>query len=156
MIKLFTIGFTKKSAEQFFTTLQQAGVRRLIDTRLNNNHVRSLAGGSDANGDRWQPDPATAQRRRPIGCQQDGHRNGRRARFAPDHGNEVAVVRPGVPGSSEPGAGRILGGAARGRLRSLIPDALDVLADARNTLMHFMDFQAAVAILRLAESPTRP
>jgi uncharacterized protein (DUF488 family) len=43
-IKLFTIGFTKKSAEQFFTALQRAGVRRVIDTRLNNNS--QLAGFS--------------------------------------------------------------------------------------------------------------
>ncbi len=35
-IKLFTIGFTKKSAEQFFTKLQQAGVARVLDVRLNN------------------------------------------------------------------------------------------------------------------------
>src|ERR1035438_1076198 len=41
-MKLFTIGFTKKSAEAFFTKLQQAGVKRLIDVRLNN--VSQLAG----------------------------------------------------------------------------------------------------------------
>ena len=41
-IKLFTIGFTKKSAEQFFNLLIQAGVKRVIDTRLNN--VSQLAG----------------------------------------------------------------------------------------------------------------
>ena len=41
-MKLFTIGFTKKSAEQFFTRLQDAGVRRLVDVRLNN--VSQLAG----------------------------------------------------------------------------------------------------------------
>ena len=41
-VKLFTIGFTKKSAESFFTTLQHAGVRRLVDIRLNN--VSQLAG----------------------------------------------------------------------------------------------------------------
>lgn len=35
-IKLFTIGFTQKSARQFFTTLIEAKVRRLIDVRLNN------------------------------------------------------------------------------------------------------------------------
>lgn len=35
-MKLFTIGFTKKSAEAFFTKLKEAGVRRLIDIRLNN------------------------------------------------------------------------------------------------------------------------
>ena len=41
-MKLFTIGFTKKSAETFFTRLQKAGVRRLVDVRLNN--VSQLAG----------------------------------------------------------------------------------------------------------------
>ncbi|MBN2018851.1 MAG: DUF488 domain-containing protein [Sedimentisphaerales bacterium] len=35
-MKLFTIGFTKKSAEEFFTRLKKAGVRRVIDIRLNN------------------------------------------------------------------------------------------------------------------------
>jgi uncharacterized protein (DUF488 family) len=35
-MKLFTIGFTKKSAEQFFTSLASAGVKRLVDVRLNN------------------------------------------------------------------------------------------------------------------------
>ena len=43
-LKLFTIGFTKKSAEAFFTRLQRAGVKRLIDVRLNNNS--QLAGFS--------------------------------------------------------------------------------------------------------------
>jgi uncharacterized protein (DUF488 family) len=33
---LFTIGFTQKSAEQFFSLLTAAGVRRVLDTRLNN------------------------------------------------------------------------------------------------------------------------
>jgi len=41
-INLFTIGFTQKSAEQFFETLLKAGVQRVIDTRLNN--VSQLAG----------------------------------------------------------------------------------------------------------------
>lgn len=41
-MKLFTIGFTKKSAEAFFTLLQVAGVKRLVDVRLNN--VSQLAG----------------------------------------------------------------------------------------------------------------
>jgi len=41
-VKLFTIGFTKKTAESFFTKLQQAGVKRLIDVRLNN--VSQLSG----------------------------------------------------------------------------------------------------------------
>lgn len=36
MIKLFTIGFTRKSAATFFQSLEKAGVCRVIDTRLNN------------------------------------------------------------------------------------------------------------------------
>lgn len=36
-MNLYTIGFTKTSAEYFFTRLQNAGVCRLIDVRLNNN-----------------------------------------------------------------------------------------------------------------------
>jgi uncharacterized protein (DUF488 family) len=35
-MRLFTIGFTKKSAEEFFTHLQNAGVCRIVDIRLNN------------------------------------------------------------------------------------------------------------------------
>jgi uncharacterized protein (DUF488 family) len=41
-MKLFTIGFTKKSAEQFFTRLKNSGTGRLVDVRLNN--VSQLAG----------------------------------------------------------------------------------------------------------------
>ena len=41
-MKLFTMGFTKKSAEQFFGRLKQAGLKRVVDTRLNN--VSQLAG----------------------------------------------------------------------------------------------------------------
>jgi len=41
-IRLFTIGFTKKNAEQFFTRLAEAGVKRIVDVRLNN--VSQLAG----------------------------------------------------------------------------------------------------------------
>lgn len=41
-IDLFTIGFTQKKAEQFFETLIKSGVKRVIDTRLNN--VSQLAG----------------------------------------------------------------------------------------------------------------
>ena len=41
---IFTIGFTKKSAETFFTLLKDAGVKRLVDVRLNN--VSQLAGFS--------------------------------------------------------------------------------------------------------------
>lgn len=33
---IFTIGFTKKSAEQFFTILAESGVKRVLDIRLNN------------------------------------------------------------------------------------------------------------------------
>jgi len=43
-MNLYTIGFTKKSAEQFFTALTSTGVKRLIDVRLNN--TSQLAGFS--------------------------------------------------------------------------------------------------------------
>lgn len=45
-MKLFTIGFTRTSAERFFGRLRHAGVRRLIDVRLNN--VSQLAGFAKA------------------------------------------------------------------------------------------------------------
>lgn len=41
-MKIFTIGFTRKNAEAFFTKIRQAGVSRLLDCRLNN--VSQLAG----------------------------------------------------------------------------------------------------------------
>ena len=41
-MRIFTIGFTKKPAETFFTRLKNAGVSRLVDVRLNN--VSQLAG----------------------------------------------------------------------------------------------------------------
>jgi uncharacterized protein (DUF488 family) len=43
---LFTIGFTKRSAESFFDTLKDANISRLVDTRLNNRS--QLAGFSKA------------------------------------------------------------------------------------------------------------
>ena len=39
---LYTIGFTKSSAEHFFERLRQAGIRRVVDIRLNN--TSTLAG----------------------------------------------------------------------------------------------------------------
>ena len=39
---VYTIGFTQKTARQFFESLKSAGVRRLLDVRLNN--VSQLAG----------------------------------------------------------------------------------------------------------------
>jgi uncharacterized protein (DUF488 family) len=41
-VRLFTIGFTATSAERFFSRLQDNGVRRVVDVRLNN--VSQLAG----------------------------------------------------------------------------------------------------------------
>lgn len=41
-IDLFTIGFTKKTARDFFELLTKARVKRIIDTRLNN--VSQLSG----------------------------------------------------------------------------------------------------------------
>lgn len=42
MINLYTIGFAGKSAENFFDLLQDASVKKIIDTRINN--VSQLAG----------------------------------------------------------------------------------------------------------------
>jgi uncharacterized protein (DUF488 family) len=41
-MEVFTIGFTKKTAEQFFGILRRHGIKRLIDVRLNN--MSQLAG----------------------------------------------------------------------------------------------------------------
>jgi uncharacterized protein (DUF488 family) len=41
-VEVYTIGFTQKTARQFFEALKAAGVRRLLDVRLNN--VSQLAG----------------------------------------------------------------------------------------------------------------
>jgi uncharacterized protein (DUF488 family) len=41
-MKVYTIGFTKKSAQTFFTRLQHQGIKRIVDVRLNN--VSQLAG----------------------------------------------------------------------------------------------------------------
>jgi uncharacterized protein (DUF488 family) len=41
-VEIYTIGFTKTNARDFFGRLRSAGIRRLIDVRLNN--VSQLAG----------------------------------------------------------------------------------------------------------------
>jgi uncharacterized protein (DUF488 family) len=41
-MRLYTIGFTRKSAEYFFTRLKRAGIRTLVDVRLHN--TSQLAG----------------------------------------------------------------------------------------------------------------
>ena len=41
-MKVYTIGFTKKSAHMFFDTLKHSGAKRVVDVRLNN--VSQLAG----------------------------------------------------------------------------------------------------------------
>lgn len=41
-MRVFTIGFTKKSARSFFELLRKSGARRVVDVRLNN--VSQLAG----------------------------------------------------------------------------------------------------------------
>jgi uncharacterized protein (DUF488 family) len=41
-MEVYSIGFTQKTAEQFFRLLKDAGIRRLVDVRLNN--VSQLAG----------------------------------------------------------------------------------------------------------------
>jgi hypothetical protein len=51
-MKIFTIGFTKKSARTFFTKLRESGALRVVDVRLNN--VSQLAGF--AKKDDWVPE----------------------------------------------------------------------------------------------------
>ena len=46
-MKLFTIGFTQKSARSFFDTLKTSGAKRVVDIRLNN--VSQLAGFTKRN-----------------------------------------------------------------------------------------------------------
>ncbi|MFQ5799930.1 MAG: DUF488 family protein, partial [Bacteroidota bacterium] len=41
-MRIFTIGFTKTTAENFFSRLKSSGARKIIDVRLNN--VSQLAG----------------------------------------------------------------------------------------------------------------
>lgn len=43
-IQIFTIGFTRKTAQEFFAKLRDAGVTRIVDVRLNN--TSQLAGFS--------------------------------------------------------------------------------------------------------------
>lgn len=46
-MRVFTIGFTKKSAEVFFSKLRSSGAKRIVDVRLNN--VSQLAGFAKRN-----------------------------------------------------------------------------------------------------------
>lgn len=41
-MKIFTIGFTKTSAENFFSRLKNSGAKKIVDVRLNN--ISQLAG----------------------------------------------------------------------------------------------------------------
>ena len=43
-MRVFTIGFTKKTAEGFFSSICSSGAKRVVDVRLNN--VSQLAGFS--------------------------------------------------------------------------------------------------------------
>lgn len=47
-MKLYTIGFTKKSAKQFFDILEQNNVKQVLDIRLNNSsQLAGFAKGKD-------------------------------------------------------------------------------------------------------------
>lgn len=48
MIRLYTIGFTQKSAERFFQLLEVNKVKKIVDTRVNNNsQLSGFAKGKD-------------------------------------------------------------------------------------------------------------
>jgi uncharacterized protein (DUF488 family) len=47
-MQLFTIGFTQKSAREFFNLLEDNGVRKIVDIRINNtSQLSGFAKGSD-------------------------------------------------------------------------------------------------------------
>jgi uncharacterized protein (DUF488 family) len=47
-VEIYTIGFTKRAAAEFFGALRRAGIRRLIDVRLNNtSHLAGFAKRDD-------------------------------------------------------------------------------------------------------------
>lgn len=49
-MRIYTVGFTKKSAEEFFTLLENKGVKRIIDVRLNNSsQLAGFSKGVDLN-----------------------------------------------------------------------------------------------------------
>lgn len=50
-MRVFTIGFTKTTAESFFARLKEAGVRTVVDVRLNN--VSQLSGFAKKNDLRY-------------------------------------------------------------------------------------------------------
>ena len=48
MIRLYTIGFTEKSAERFFQLLEKNQVKKILDTRVSNNsQLSGFAKGKD-------------------------------------------------------------------------------------------------------------
>ncbi|WP_302252708.1 DUF488 family protein [uncultured Alistipes sp.] len=48
MITLYTIGFTKKSAQRFFDLLKRAKIKKLVDIRINNSsQLAGFAKGND-------------------------------------------------------------------------------------------------------------
>jgi uncharacterized protein (DUF488 family) len=48
MIKLYTIGFTGKSAEKFFDLLRNSNVKKIVDTRVSNaSQLAGFAKGND-------------------------------------------------------------------------------------------------------------
>lgn len=48
MIKVFTIGFTKKTAEHFFELLKKNGVKKIVDIRIkNSSQLAGFAKGHD-------------------------------------------------------------------------------------------------------------
>jgi|WetSurMetagenome_2_1015567.scaffolds.fasta_scaffold44627_2 uncharacterized protein (DUF488 family) len=48
MVRLLTIGFTQKTAEQFFDLLKKNGVKKIVDIRINNSsQLAGFAKGKD-------------------------------------------------------------------------------------------------------------
>ncbi len=50
VIQVFTIGFTQKSAEEFFGKLRDAGVKCIVDVRLNNTSQEAAPNSVESEG----------------------------------------------------------------------------------------------------------
>ena len=99
MIKLYTIGFTKKAAETFFTLLGDNGVRKILDIRIS--PQSQLSGYAEAS------DLKFFAGRLGLGCEHN-------VDFAPTKALQAAVIKvlDAVAASTSPS------GAIAGCLRS--------------------------------------
>src|SRR5436309_1538053 len=104
-MRVYTVGFTAKSAERFFALLKNAGVQRVIDVRLRNtSQLSAFAKASDLNyflrvilGIHYIhiPDLAPSDERMGARLGWRGDRSGGEGDAATVHGGVQAEDRPG-------------------------------------------------------------